>query len=266
MKVLLVLLLALLAPPCTRAALPPCGPYTVAYYELGALYGRDADGQGQGIDKDVAEEVAKRSGCQFRTVVESRVRIWTQLAQGSLDMSVSGIPTPEREQFAEFIPYFASRNYAVMRVEQSEALSRPEAFLADARRTLAVVKSFRHGPSYDVWVGQLRAQNRVVEVADFEAALRLLLIGRVDAVLTMPIMWPRLMQQPGLMEQLRLLDWAPQERVVHGLIVSRTRVPPADRERLREAIASMRRDGSLDTIFKRHLGDAIGRAIRLEGP
>lgn len=267
MKALLVLLLALpLAPLCARGNPSACGSYTLAYYELGALYGRDADGHGQGIDKDVADEVAKRSGCQFKTVVESRVRIWTQLAQGSLDMSVSGIPTPEREQFAEFIPYFASRNYAVMRVEQAETLSRPEAFLADTRRTLAVVRSFRHGPSYDQWVGQLRAQNRVVESADFESALRLMLLGRVDAVLAMPILWPRLMQQPGLMEQLRLLDWAPQERVIHGLIVSRARVPPADRERLREAIAAMRRDGTLDQIFKRHLGEAIGRAIRLESP
>lgn len=264
MRVLLVLLLALLVPPLAHPAPPACGPYTLAFYELGALYHRDADGSAQGIDKDFVEELARRSGCQFKTAFESRVRIWTQLAQNSLDLSVSGISTPEREQFAEFIPYFVTRNYAVVRVDQVEAIGTPESFLADVRRLVAVVRSFRHGPFYDQWVTQLRAQNRIVEVADFDAALRLLQLGRVDAVLALPIIWPRMLQQPGLLEQLRLLDWAPQERVVHGLIVSRQRVPPADRERLREAIAEMRRDGSLDIIFKRHLGDALGRAIRLD--
>ncbi|MFY7864122.1 MAG: hypothetical protein ACOVRJ_04700, partial [Roseateles sp.] len=58
-----------------------CGPYTLAYYELGALYYRDADGRFAGIDKDVVEELSRRSGCSFKTVRESRVRIWDQLSK-----------------------------------------------------------------------------------------------------------------------------------------------------------------------------------------
>ena len=91
-----------------------CGTIQLAYYENGALYYRNQDGSYSGIDKDVVEEVARRSGCHFNTVLESRIRIWTQLSNGTLAMSVSGIATPEREKTSRFIPYFATRNYALL--------------------------------------------------------------------------------------------------------------------------------------------------------
>ena len=75
--VLLALLTALSARPAWA-----CGPYRLAFYEYGSLYHRGADGQFHGIDKDVVEELARRSGCRFDTVLESRARTWQQLAAG----------------------------------------------------------------------------------------------------------------------------------------------------------------------------------------
>jgi ABC-type amino acid transport substrate-binding protein len=43
-----------------------CGTIPLAYYENGALYYRNADGRYAGIDKDVVEEVARRTGCQIK--------------------------------------------------------------------------------------------------------------------------------------------------------------------------------------------------------
>ncbi len=260
------LLACLLSLPPSAQALTACGPYTLAFYELGLLYHHDENGGFSGIDKDVVQVLQARSQCEFKTVLESRVRIWDRMASGSLDLSVSGIPTPERERFADFVPYFQTRNFALMRKELAQRLPTPEAFLADTSRKAVVVKAFRHGPGYDGLMRQLREQGRVVEAADFDTVLRIFLAGRADLMLALPVSWSPMMQKPELMNQLALLDWAPQDRVIHGLIMSRARLPEAERLRLRQALESLIADGSIEAIFRRHLGERLAREMRLDAP
>ncbi len=247
-----------------RSAGAECGPYNLAFYEHGVLYYRDANGGYAGIDLDIVNELAKRSGCMFNTVLESRVRIWDQLARNSLDISVSGIPSPEREQYAEFMLYLQTRNFALLRREVAAKLNTPEAFLADPTRMVVVVKSFKHGPTFDAWLDKLRAQHRVTEVPDFDAAVRIFKLGRADAMLALPTSWPLILRREGLQDQISVLDWAPQDRITAGLIVSRQRVHEPDRQRLRSALSSMQRDGSLETIFKRHVDANLAKAMRLD--
>ncbi|MDC8772264.1 substrate-binding periplasmic protein [Roseateles albus] len=259
-----LLILGLYEPGRVQAA--PCGPYSLAFYEHGVLYYREAQGDYAGIDLDVVNELAKRSGCVFNTVLESRVRIWDQLAKNNLDLSVSGIPSPEREQFAEFMLYMQSHNFALIRRELASALSTPEAFLADAKRMVVVVKSFKHGAAFDAWLDKMRAQQRVTEVPDFESAVRVFKLGRADAMLALPTSWPRILRREGLQDQISVLDWAPQDRITAGLIVSRQRVSEADRQRLRSALHSMRKDGTLEAIFKRHVDASLAKATLIESP
>jgi polar amino acid transport system substrate-binding protein len=80
---------------------------------------QNASKQYVGIDKDLIEEIGRRSGCRFSQESDARARIWIRLAEGSLDMSVSGIPTPERDQFARFIIYFQTRNHLLMAPEKA---------------------------------------------------------------------------------------------------------------------------------------------------
>ncbi len=245
---------------------PPCGPFTLAFYELGLLYHHDEAGGFSGIDKDVVQALQARSQCEFRTLLESRVRIWDRMAAGSLDLSVSGIPTPERERFADFVPYFQTRNFALMRRELAQRLPTPEAFLADKARRAVVVKAFRHGPGFDSFIGQLREQGRLLEAADFDTVLRLFLARRADLMLALPTSWSPMLQKPSLMSQLSVLDWAPQDRVVHGLIMSRARLPEAERQHLRQALESLVADGTIDAIIRRHVGERMAREMRLDLP
>jgi len=260
---------ALFSPPTQAGTVGQVGPsdcasYTLAFYEHGVLYFKDSTGHYAGIDQDIVNELSKRSGCVFKRVLESRVRIWDQLSRQQLDISVSGIPNPERERYAEFMLYMQSRNYVMMRKDLSKQLSSPAAFLADMQRQVVVVKSFKHGATLDAWLEQLRAQQRVVEAPDFETALRVFKAGRVDAMLALPTTWSLLVRREAAQQHFDLLDWAPQDHILAGLIVSRQRVSEADRQRLRQALMSMRKDGSLDTIFKRHLGIELAQAMRLD--
>jgi polar amino acid transport system substrate-binding protein len=237
-----------------------CGPYEVAYYEYGVFYFRSDAGEYTGIDKLLIEELAKRSGCILNGALDSRVRTWTRLEAGTLAITVSAIDTPERQKFADFIPYFKSRNYVALKKTIATQVSNRAEFDANPKLHLAVVKSFKHGPSVDEWVDWLRAQGRVHEYADSELVARVVFLGRHDAFLAEPGVVGPLLSRTGLGSAVTLLDWFPQDSFDAGLALSRTLVSRQDAQRLRSALQGMREDGSLDRIYRKFLNVEMSRA------
>lgn len=85
-------------------------PISFARCEFGLLY---SDGYG-GIDDDVQQELARRSGCMFETSLRPRERIWVELERGTLDMAGSGLQTPARNKFAYFAHYAVEDNHVLI--------------------------------------------------------------------------------------------------------------------------------------------------------
>ncbi|MBV6322353.1 substrate-binding periplasmic protein [Duganella violaceipulchra] len=229
-----------------------CQHLRVAFYEDGALFYHAAGGGWTGIDKDVVDELVRRLGCTIEPSVDSRVRIWAGLGSGSIDMSVSAIPLPEREKIGRFVPYMTGRNFVLLHKELSGRLHSMDNFLAHPQYKIAVVKSYKHGHSYEVWLAKLREQGRVFETADHLAMMRLFKLGRVDAVMATPTTWYPLVKQEQLAGTYSVMDWAPRENMVSGLVLSRRNVDAATVARFSQAIRAMREDGTLRRIFERH--------------
>jgi polar amino acid transport system substrate-binding protein len=238
-----------------------CGQLRVAFYEDGALYYQGADGGWTGIDKDVVDEVARRVGCTIKSSTDSRVRIWAGLVGGTIDVSVSAVSSPEREKIGRLVPYLSERNYVLLHKSVASQVHSMEEFLADPNIKIAVVKSFKHGKSYDAWLDQLRAQGRVYEAADYGAMVRLFKLGRVQAVMAITSGWYPLAKQEHLAGTYRVMDWAPKEPVIGGLILSRRRIDEALAARFSVAVRAMREDGTLRRIFERHLDPELAARL-----
>ncbi|MGQ5523490.1 substrate-binding periplasmic protein [Chitinimonas sp. PSY-7] len=240
-----------------------CGPFNVALYEFGSLYYYDDDAKGHvGIDKDVIEELGNRTGCKFKPFLDSRVRIWTHLADGSLDMSVAGIPTPEREKFARFVIYFQACNYLIVRPELATQINSLDDFLSDSKLRLAVVRSFKHGKNFDQWIGKLREQGRVDEYPDADTVARIFSLGRADGFLSIPVVWGPLLKHYQLDGKVSILDLSPEDIVSYGLILSRKRIPKEAEAHIRKGMRAMRDDGTLERIFSKYLpADVVKRMI-----
>lgn len=238
-----------------------CGPYRVAFYEYAVLYHRDAHGQFRGIDKDVIDELARRSGCRFETRLESRARTWALLTSGGVDITVSAVMNAERERIVELVPYIQSRRIVLLR--DRSVPNTLEAFVQDGQRRLLKVKAARDGPQMEAVLARLQQSGRIVEAPDQPSAVRAFKAGRADALLIGVTSLARLRQQDSELQAHETAVWAPAERVVGALALSRARVSGPDRERLREALLAMRRDGSLDAIVRRHAGDKLAPALRL---
>lgn len=238
-----------------------CGPYEVTLYEYGSLYYRNAQGRHVGIDPEVLEEISRRSGCRFSTRLDSRVRTWAALADGRLDMTVSALPTPERARYVHFIGYFVTRNHLLLKESLARRVGSLADFEADPRLRLGVVRGFKHGPLLDAWIERLRAQGRVSESPDAEVLARVFAAGRVDAFLSHPLTWGPLLRRNRLEGTVRMLDVAPSDQAVGSLALSRSRVREEDVARVRDAVAAMRADGSLEAILARHLDPKLAREV-----
>jgi polar amino acid transport system substrate-binding protein len=230
-----------------------CGPYRVALYEYGSLAFRRAGLSPAGIDVDIVDEVARRTGCRFETFVDSRVRTWTDLAQGALDMTVSAIETEERKGFARFVIYMSGRNRLLVRSGLPYPVNTLQAFAERSELRLAVVKGFRHGPQWDDWIAKLRQQGRVDEYADAKAAARLVALGRDAALLSEPVVWGRILADSKLDGRVDIIDAFPGDNYAAGFALSRARVREDDARKIQDAIAAMRADGTLYKIFSAHL-------------
>ncbi|HEX2012601.1 MAG TPA: transporter substrate-binding domain-containing protein [Roseateles sp.] len=254
----LLLAMTLLLPALPALA---CGPYRVGFYSFGPFYYRDAAGNPAGVDADLIAALAERSGCTLQGSLESRVRTWALMNSGKLDITVSGIATPERERLAEFWPYARTRNHALLPRSLAQRVNSAEAFVADRSLRVGVVRGFRHGERLDAWLERLRNRGRVYEVADFDALLRVLRAGRVELVLVHPMnLRPA---DADWLEEFSLQDWAPQDEVQAALVVSHQQVKAADRARLHRALQALLQEGEVDRILRRHLGEEMARQVRL---
>jgi polar amino acid transport system substrate-binding protein len=225
--------LLLAVPRPVLADAPRCGPHVAALYPYVGFFAADAQSGGSGIDKDMFDELARRSGCELRQVVESRVRIWEQMRRGAVQLTLSAIVTPGRRELAARVASLA-------------------AFEADPALRLLTVRGYAHGDALDAAARRLQEQGRIVHSVDFNAALRMLRAGRADAMLVLRsgvTQAQAAFTEPGA---LAVLDWAPQELSLVTLELSR-HMPEADRQRLRSALQAMLADGSVHETMKRHL-------------
>ena len=143
--------------------------YEVAFFEAGSLYHN-----GKGIDKDIIEELSKRTTIQFIHTEKPRARIWTEMLDGRLAVTMTGLPTPEREKAAWFYTYAVQRNQAIFLKKKTKSYSSFEDFSKDIDARMAVVRGFKHGDYYDKIINEMKNTKRVDEVAEMDTLFMML--------------------------------------------------------------------------------------------
>lgn len=225
-------------------------PISFALYEIGYLYEASSN---SGIDKDVAEELGKRSGCRFEFTLKSRARIWAELKSGQLMMSGSGIQTAKRDAFAWFVPYMALKNYVVL--ASSLELNTAAQFAANPKLLWGAVRSFKHGETADAFLEKLRQDSRVMEESDVLTIFRIFALPqRTSAILALPPAYAKYIKELGLASRTRIEDWFPEDQAIpHGLIFSKKFFSAAEIKKWRALIEQMRTDGTLKAIYQKYL-------------
>ncbi len=240
------LLLMLLGLGQAVAAGPDCSrPFTLALHDHGLLYSADTQ---KGIDKDVADELIRRSGCKINVSLMSRARIWQLIESGALDFSLSGIANTERNRFASFAWYFSNKYYLLVR--KDAGVRELADFERNERLHLGVIRSFRYSASANQLVDQLQAAHRVSQAGGLDPLYQTLLLNRIQGMIMEPFDYPALDEKKirNITTIIELNDPA----VPHGLIMSRKALPADEQDKWRALVNGMRADGTVRRIFEKY--------------
>lgn len=230
----------------------PDNAWSAGLYEHGVLF---YDGR-SGIDQDIVNEVRKRTGCKIFTSLMPRARIWHDLEQGDLDMSVSGMQTPQRLGFAWFIPYMQMKSMVLLAPSVPLVVKDAEDFVKRTDLIFGAVRSFKHGHLNDQVLQQLALQNRLQYYPDSRTLFKALKQQRIQAIFAQPPVYRYLIPELQLSPELRILDWAPQEEgIEHGLVLAKSSFTAEEVQQWQQLMQQIRQDGTLLAIFKTYLPD-----------
>lgn len=234
---------------------PECSrPFTLALHDHGLLYSADTD---TGIDKDVADELIRRSGCKVTVSLMQRSRIWQLIESGALDFSLSGITNDQRDKFAGFAWYFSNKYYLLVRndsgVHNLSGFEQNDAF------QLGVIRSFRYSESANRLVDKLQNANRISQAGGLAPLYQTLMQGRIQGMIIEPFDFPAL-EEKKIREMTTILEFS-DPPVPHGLIMSRKALSAAQQEPWRAIVNGMRADGTMRRIFEKYFKPEVAAAL-----
>nr|WP_315203132.1 transporter substrate-binding domain-containing protein [uncultured Albidiferax sp.] len=234
---------------------PECGrPLTLALHVHGLLYSAELDA---GIDKDFAEALAQRSGCNIQVSVLPRARIWQLIESGALDFSMSGIASEERNTYAAFAWYFSNKYYLL--VNKSSNVQKLSDFEDQPGLKLGAIRSFRYSSTANRMVDKLVQAGRVSYASGLEPLYQVLALGRIQGMVIEPF-------DVGDVEARRIKDTTHiiefnDPPVPHGLIISKKSIPSAEIAKWMAVVQSLRNDGTVLRIFEKYFPPALAREM-----
>ena len=234
---------------------PDCSrPFTLALHDHGLLYSADTDA---GIDKDVADELVRRSGCKVTVSLMARSRIWQLIESGALDFSLSGITNAERDKFASFAWYFSNKYYLLVR--NDAGVRNLSGFEQNSALQLGVIRSFRYSESANRLVDKLHAAGRVSQAGGLAPLYQIFTRGQVQAMIIEPFDFPAL-EEKQIRQMSSILEFK-DPPVPHGLIMSKKALSSDQQQQWGAIVNTMRADGSMQRIFEKYFKPELAQAL-----
>ena len=225
-------------PDCTRQL-------TLAFHEHGLLYSVDTD---SGIDKDITDELIRRSGCTIAVTLMPRARIWQLIESGTLDFSLSGIANSQRDKFAAFAWYVKNSYYLLVRSDSGvRSLSD---FEHNPDLKLGIIRSFRYSDTANSLVDRLTIDGRVSQSNGLPPLYQALKNNYIQGMIIEPFDYPVLDEKN--IRAMSIIFEFNDPPVPHGLIMSKRSLSTAEQEKWASLINSMRADGTIHRIFEKY--------------
>jgi polar amino acid transport system substrate-binding protein len=139
-----------------------------------------------GADIELIRAAAEQVGCTLRYREYGWQRILEQLKSGGIDVATSATLSPERERYAYFsVPYRRAEMAIYVRRGESGRFDIPSLqSIAGTDFRLGTIGSYEYGAPFSDLLREPAFAERLRPAADYKAALRRLIDGRVDGFLT----------------------------------------------------------------------------------
>ncbi len=242
-------------PPVTRVGLSDLG-YT-AYREQGRI---------SGIAVEIANEMARRTGCKFEFHWYPRQRLFIELAAGHIDMTMGSARTPERDAYARHLPYAYLQYDLVLAAAPARQYRSLADFVAHGSGRLNVTRGVTYGAAIDAQLALLAAAGRLEVVNDYETVFGKLEMGRADGTLATPPIYGKYLKHKHLQERAVVIPVAEAGARFTGIYLSKKTVPEAVRQRYAATLKAMVAEQDIRTLYARYFDEAILKRTFRQGP
>jgi polar amino acid transport system substrate-binding protein len=258
-RIFLTIILGCL-PPAARAD-DVCPPVTrIGLSDLG--YGAFREGgKIGGISVDVANELARRTGCKIEIDWFPRTRLFVEMEAGRVDMTMGALRTPERDLYAQHLPYAYLQYDLVVQEPAGEHYASLSDFVKRGKGRLNVTRGMNYDPAVEAQLALLNAAGRLEVVNDFEIVFGKMDIGRADGTLATPPIYTRYLKSRRLKPRLSVIPMPESLPHLTGMYMS-TRTMPADLRALyASALKAMVQEQVVVAIYAKYFDDATVRRI-----
>ncbi len=260
-RLLAALLLCASCLPAAHAVDARCpSPLRVGMSPLGVAYFKQ-DGQQRGYDVEIVQELSRRIGCAYEIVEMNRPRIFQSLERGEvIDLATSTSRTPERDQYAAFVPMAQTRDYLLVNRRLADThgfdLNR---FVATPELRLGILQGSNYSSFINARLAVLTRQGRVETSVQADSLIPRLIAGRYDGLIVTPAYFVAALRDLPEAQTLRPLPVPESEPYLSGVYLSRKSLDDGRRQQIREALQAMHQDGTLLHILRRHFPEALAR-------
>ncbi len=212
-------------------------------------------GQLRGIVPDLVAQLGARSDCRLELQLRPRARVMLDFQNRQLDLVTSAQRTPERDAAGDFLPYAFSGFDLVARPELREPLDSVAALGAQRRLRLGMVRGIQLSPALTAATERLLAEGRVEWATDFQNLAARLQAGRFQVAIFPTVIHGKLIRDGVLPPQFRVIELGDNPPTPIGLYLHRERLAAALRQRLQQSLLRLVRDGEIERIYARYIGE-----------
>jgi polar amino acid transport system substrate-binding protein len=244
-------------------AAPDCPALTrVGLSDLGYTAFRDGHKIG-GISIDVAHELTRRTGCKFEFLWFPRQRLFVELEAGRIDMTMAAFRTPERDVYANYLPYAYLQYDLILSDTQGRRYDSLTDFVENGTGRLNVTRGMTYDPAVETQLALLASAGRLEVVNDFETVFGKLEMGRAAGTLATPPIYTKYLKSERLKGRTAVVPMPESTPRFAGLYLSKKTVPDALRRRFATALKAMVTEQVLPALYAKYFDDAtIKRTFR----
>ena len=181
------------------------------------------------------EQLARDAGCTFQYIEAPITRGVLMLGSGEIDIIPAAAQSAERDRGGEFIPFAHARVVAIGLAKRLAAIGPLDAQLNGSYR-VGVFRGADYGTAYRDLIRPLEQQGRLEYITVVDSGLKMLLAGRVDVIVAVPVSVIGVAPAPELTEQLQAVALEGIPRITVGFYLSRHALSAADAAILRTGL------------------------------
>lgn len=235
-------------------------PILVGLYEYGIMYSEKTK---NGVDKETAELFAKKTGCEIHLQVKPRARIWQEIENGDLDVTLSALKNPEREKFGAFIPYVTGKTLIVLEKSLTNINSLDDILkLYPAKRVnVGVVRAFSYGEEVDSFLKKASAKGMVIEFPDMSSLFSGVEKKQVKVTFGTAALLPEYLKSFNVLDKIIIKDITKQNFQAH-IVLSRKKFNDKQVENWSKVVREVKSNGELERIFQSYLPQEVINRFR----